>query len=175
MTSDKVEVARFGRAVGLKGEVKLHLLTDFPDSLKKRARFFWDKGALTLKSFNPHSLVASFEEIPDRTSAELLTNHHLYTTIEQTLQDCSLQEGEFFWFQVVGCEVFEEGELLGVVEGIERLGALDYLVIESESALAKQLGVKRFLVPYMDRFVLHADVENRRLECRGAKGIMEAS
>ncbi|VEG81899.1 21K [Wolinella succinogenes] len=168
-------MARFGRAVGLKGEVKLHLLTDFPETLKGGKSFLWEKGTLTLRSFNPHSNQARFDEINSREEAALLTNHLLYTTMEKTLQECTLEEGEHFWFEIVGCEVMEEGERLGKVEGIERLGAVDYLIIQTDPLLQKALGIKRFLVPYIDRFVLLADVKNRLVECSGAKGILEAS
>lgn len=59
--------------------------------------------------------------------------------------------------------------------GIERIGAVDYLIVQTDPLLQKELGIKRFLVPYIDRFVLLADVKNRLVECSGAKGILEAS
>ena len=172
---DGIEVARFGRAVGVKGEIKLHLLTDFPDSLKPGGSFFWEGGALTLHTFNPASSLACFDEIPHREAAEALTNKMLYTTLERTLSECPLGEDEYFWFQVIGCELFEEGECLGTVAGIERLGTTDYLVIKSEDMLAKSLRVKQFLVPYLEHFIIATDVKSRRIESKGARGIAEAS
>lgn len=75
----------------------------------------------------------------------------------------------------MGCELFEEGEHLGTVAGIERLGTTDYLVIKSEDMLAKSLKVKQFLVPYLEHFIIATDVKSRRIESKGARGIAEAS
>ncbi|MGP1450968.1 MAG: ribosome maturation factor RimM [Wolinella sp.] len=171
----RIEVARFGRAVGLKGEVKLHILTDFPELLGRDSQLFWDGGNLTLSSFNPHSNQARFDEIITRDDAQKLTNHMLYTTQESTIRDCVLDHGEYFWFEIVGCDVVEAGENLGKVDGVERIALVDYLIILTEPVLAKRLGVKRFLIPYIPQYVISTNIVARQIECVGARGILEAS
>jgi len=41
---DKLEIAKIGKAVGLAGEVKLHLHTDFIEQFKEGANFFLNDG-----------------------------------------------------------------------------------------------------------------------------------
>ena len=49
---DWVSVAKIGRPVGVKGEVLLHLLTDFPEVLKVGDTYFSQIGDLTIQSYN---------------------------------------------------------------------------------------------------------------------------
>ena len=57
---DWVSVAKIGRAVGVKGEVLLHLLTDFPESLKSGNTYFTQNGALTIQNYNKENSRVKF-------------------------------------------------------------------------------------------------------------------
>lgn len=71
----------------------------------------------------------------------------------------ALDEGEYYWFELIGLEVFDEhGSTLGVVERLFRTKAHDVLVVRDQEQ-------ERF-IPAVDRFVERVDIDNGRLIVR---------
>ena len=89
MNSDIVEVATIGRCVGLRGYLKLHNKSDFPEQYKKGATFF-DKNndQLIIKDYNREKELVLFENFDDLDLAKTLVNRTIYTTKELTRKNC---------------------------------------------------------------------------------------
>ncbi len=170
----KLAIARLGRSVGLKGDIKLHILTDFPEQFKKGATFETDRGTFTIEHVNFGRGTIKFAGIDTPEDAKKLTNAYLYSDEETTRENIDLGEDEYFWFDIIGCELFDGDELLGKIVDIERLPAADYLVVQTAQKLAKE-HAKRFLVPFQDRFIDDVDIKNKKVFAKGAKEILEAS
>ncbi len=137
---------------------------------------------LTLKSFNPHKQSAFFDEINSVESAKNLTSMLLYSSAFLTQKYCHLGENEHFWFEIVGMSVVDNGEIMGAVSDIERIGSVDYLLVATNPAiLAKypHIKAKKFYLPYIPRYILQ--VEKRANETKGtifvcdSLGILEES
>jgi 16S rRNA processing protein RimM len=86
-----------------------------------------------------------------------------------------LNEGEHFYFDIEGCTVVQADIVLGVVDEIQRLTDTDYLVIHTDEALVKEGLPKSFLLPYIDRYILNTDTEEKKIYTRDARDILEAS
>lgn len=157
---DWVSVAKIGRAVGFKGEVLLHLLSDFPESLQSGNIYLSQVGNLTLEYYQPKRSVAKFIQIDSKEATRQITNLILYTTQEQSKKQCKLKENEFFWFDIVGSAIVENGEILGWVNEIERFCEQDYLSVKTAFALVAQNLPKSFLIPYNARYIL--EVESKK-------------
>lgn len=73
-----------------------------------------------------------------------------------------LPEGEYYWFQLEGLDVFTvEGECLGTVHHLMETGSNDVLVIRASAASIDQ---RERLVPYLpDDVVREVDLDNRRM------------
>lgn len=173
--SDRVYIAKLGKSVGLKGENRLILDSDFPEQFYEGATFETKRGTLKVQYYNEDRGLIKFEGISTREDARALTNLELYTTQEATKEFCELEEGEYFWFDVIGCLVFEGDVLLGKVTSVERLEPTDYLMIKTDESLLEEKRAKSFMIPYIDHFVLNTDVENKRIEVEGGLDILEAS
>jgi len=172
---EKLPIARIGKTVGLRGDLRLNLLSDFPEQFKKGATFMSDKGNLTVSAFNAERGTIRFEGIDNIDDAKRLTNAYLYTTKEATEAVCQLKEGEYFWYQIIGLAVEDEGELLGKVKEIERLAGTDYLLVQTVPSLVESGFAKSFLIPYVDRYIDRVDLEAEKVLTTGAKAILEAS
>ncbi|EKY3401862.1 16S rRNA processing protein RimM, partial [Campylobacter jejuni] len=107
---DFVQVAKLGKTVGLKGYVKLHNLSDFSSQFKKDATFFIKniKEMLKIKHYNASNSTVLFENYEDIEKAKELINLILFQSIEKSRQTCKLKKDEFFYFDILECEVFEE-------------------------------------------------------------------
>jgi 16S rRNA processing protein RimM len=168
-------IAQLGKAVGLHGDLKLHLHTDFPEQFKQGQKYQSDRGPLEIAEINLPQNLIRFLGFQSRESAQKLTNAKLFATMEQTQQDCELKEGEHFWFEVVGSRLVENDELIGVVTEILRMTHIDYLQIQTDSRLV-QLGMPTsFLIPYIPRYIIQTDTAQKRILAKDAKEILEAS
>ena len=171
-----LHIATIGKTVGLAGDMKLHIKSDFPEQFVKGATFFVNKKEnITLEDVNMQRGLIKISGYSTPESAKKFTNAKLYTTIEKTKEQCRLEEGQFFWFDIVGCSVYEDGNLLGVVGEIERIAIADYLQIKTDEKLVKTGHAKSFLVPYQDPFIMKTDIEQKVIEVSGAMDILEAS
>jgi len=163
---------------GLRGEVKVFPLTDFPERFEKKvpilarhesgrelmlhpvsARFH--KGMIILK-------VEEFDEINQTIpwlKSELL--------IPET-DLMPLPEGRYYIHQIIGLEVFlEDGCHVGTVTDVLQPGANDvYVVRLSESGQKLPLESKEeVLLPVIDDVILNTDIVNKRLIVRLLAGL----
>ena len=175
-TNSLIEVAQVGRLVGLKGELKLHLHCDFPEQFKKGKTFLTSKNeTLEILSYNSARELVSFVGYQSREVAAKLVNTLLFTTEENSQKECHLQEGEFFWFDLIGARIIDNGQCLGVVEEIERIAHCDYLVITTDEKLVNEGQVKSFYIPYIERYVVSFDKEAKEIITQDGLGILENS
>lgn len=174
-TTEKLYIAQVGRTVGLWGDLKFHLHTDFPEQFRKGASFESNRGTLTIADVNMGRGIVRFVGYEGVDAAKKLTNTKLYATPEQTRANCDLKEGQHFWFDVIGCEVKDGEEILGRVQEIQRMADTDYLVIDTASDLVEAGLPKQFLLPYIDRYIIRTDVEKKTVYTQDAKEILEAS
>ena len=175
MSKENFFIAQIGRTIGLWGDLKLHLHTDFPEQFKVGQSYSTSRGELTIAKIDFKRGIVCFRGYESIDSAKRLTNLKLYATEAQTKEACTLKEGEHFWFDVIGCRVDEGGRDLGVVEDIQRLAETDYLSIKTDSSLVEQGLPKQFLVPYIERYVIETDTQEGVVFVKDAIDILEAS
>lgn len=151
MNDALVLVAKLGRTVGVQGFVRLHNLSDFPEQFECGASFF-DKNSRVLKIKARNAQSVLFEGFESLECAKTLVNLELFQSVEKSRASCKLNEGEFFYFDIIGLEVFENGLLLGVVKDILPAGN-DLLLIKSDESLVKKGFASEFYLPYVDFYV----------------------
>jgi len=175
--NNKVYVAKLGKAVGLKGHLRLFIDSDFPEQFKKGSTFLTNKNfQLTILEYLKDRDLVSFEGFSDIESAKKLTNTELYTTIEQTKEFCKLKDNEFFWFDLISCEVYEDNLKLGVVSDVHRFPLNDYLEVKTDSQLVEKGLPKIFLIPHIfETFIQRVDIENKKIFAINAFDILENS
>ena len=171
-----LQVAKIGRLVGLRGELKLNIHCDFPEQFHPNASFITDKNFnLEINSYDKNRKTVSFKGYSSREDAAKLVNINLFTTKENSQKECNLQEGEFFWFDMIGSVLKDEDEVLGVVQDIERVGAVDYLIIKTHNSFVEKNLPKLFYVPYIDRYIVDFNKEMKVVKSKDTLGILENS
>ena len=169
---NKIPIAKIGKTYGIKGWQKIHLLTDFPEQFKPTTTFESDKINLTIEKIDLKRKLVKFKGIDTPEDAKKLTNRVLYTTEEKTKENIKLKKDEYFWFDILGCDVVENDTLLGKVTDIERVD-VDYLVIRTDKELVNRGFPKRFLIDFK-RHVKDVDVEQKKITASGAIDILES-
>ena len=173
--SNRFQVAKLGKAVGIHGEMKFHLKTDFPEQFKLGTCFKTKRGELVIENYNPERDLVKFKGYNSAEDAKKLTNLDLFVSEEETRDGITPEEGQYFWFDIVGSNVYEGDLLLGKVAEVERLGVTDYLKLETDADLVSKKMPNSFLIPYLDNFVLEVDTETKIIKVQGGFDILEAS
>lgn len=156
-------------AYGIKGWVKIHAFLDEADDIKRFDVKCRRPGSQVLQSINivalkPHGkgLVAQIDGCNDRNAAELLTACELLVDSEALPR---LDEGDFYWRDLIGLEVTSEFEgkhyKLGCVDALFETGANDVLVVKSCQGSVDK---RERLIPYLpDDVVLSIDVDTKQM------------
>jgi 16S rRNA processing protein RimM len=175
---DKIYIAKIGKTVGLKGLLKLHIDTDFPEQFKIDATFTTNRNqTLTIESINKNNNTVKFFGIDNIEDAQKYINSQIFTTQEDTIKNCSLNEKEFFWFDIMNCNIIEEDKWLGKIIDIHRYPSEDYLEISVSTEILEfnDKFPKTFLIPYTDHYIINVDLDKKVIEVQNAFDILEAS
>ncbi|MCP4971335.1 MAG: 16S rRNA processing protein RimM [Arcobacter sp.] len=175
--NDKIYVAKLGKAVGLKGHLRLIIDSDFPSQFKKNAIFTTNKSIeLKVQEYNTSRELIKFDTYDDVETAKRLTNQELYVSYEDTKENCKLDNNQYFWFDLIDCKIVENKKTLGIVKDIHRYPTNDYFEIITEPSLI-DLGLpKVFLVPYIfDNYIVSVDVDSKVIETKNCFEILENS
>lgn len=175
MSNDSSLIAQIGRTIGLWGDLKFHLHTDFPEQFKIGTSYQSDRGTLTISDINIERGMIRFVGYESVDAAKKLTNTKIYTTIEQTKANCDLKQGEYFWFDLIGCSVKQDDIVLGTIEEVQRMADTDYFSVKTSDDLIEQGLAKHFLLPYIDRYIASVDIDAKIVYTKDAKDILEAS
>jgi len=171
-----LHIATIGKTVGIKGDMKFHDKSDFPEQFYDGATFFTNlKREITLNDVNLERGTVKIAGINTIEDAKRFTNVKLFTTREETRKNCHLDDGEYFWFDLEDCKLYEDGKLLGVVDDVERIAITNYLNIKTDDALIQNGKAKRFLLPFEKPFLISTDIDKKVITVTGAMDILEAS
>jgi 16S rRNA processing protein RimM len=171
---NKIPIAKIGKTYGVKGWIKIHFLTDFPEQFKAGKSFLSDKITLTIENINRKNNTIKFLGFDTPEVAKKLTNRTIYSDETKSHNDIKLKKDEYFWFDIIGCKVYEENKLLGVVEDINRINDIDYIVVKVDKSMQTDGQPKRFLFDYR-RHIVEVDTENKKLTVQNTIPILEAS
>jgi 16S rRNA processing protein RimM len=177
MNSNNIYVAKLGKSVGLKGHLKLHIDSDFPEQFVKDAIFKTNRNIeLKVVEYNKNREMILFENYQDIDLSKKLINQELFSNPEQTRINCNLKENEFFWFDLIDCDVYEDDLKLGMVKDIHRYPISDYLEITTDASLVEKKLPTTFLLPHLfDKYIVSVDIENKRINTKSAYEILENS
>lgn len=136
MTKRWFNVGKIVNTHGIKGEVRVISKTDFAEERYKPGNtlylFMDGRNEPVEVTVNTHRLhkqfhLLQFKERQNLNEVEELKNAIIKVPEEELGE---LNEGEFYFHEIIGCEVFtEEGELIGKVKEILTPGANDVWVI----------------------------------------------
>jgi len=132
---DRLVVALVRGVHGLRGAVRVEILTDRPEDRYAVGSVLHREGSDEPLTVTWSSAVADgpgwrlqFAEIPDRTSAETLKGVYLEIDVRP---DAALPRGTYFWHEVVGTSVTStDGTVLGSVRDVYRSGGAEVYIVD---------------------------------------------
>jgi 16S rRNA processing protein RimM len=164
------ELGKFGRAQGLRGEVRFWAHNPNSPLLKKgqQARIGLAKSSTVLVTINRlrrdgKGLVIGLEGCTDRTAAEALTGQYWYFSRSEFKP---LGHNEVYVADLIGLNAIQtDGTSLGPVTDVVEVGPNLILMIK--------VGHREIMVPYVDDFVGDVDLEQGELRIRVVDGLLD--
>ena len=165
----RVVVARVGRALGVKGDLLVDVLTDEPERrLSAGCDVILGDRTLRIESARPHGnrLAVHFAHVDDRSVAEQLTGGLL--EVDRDPSERPEDPEEFYDDDLVGLEVMtESGERVGSVTEVLHLPAQDVLAVRATPEGPE------VLVPFVTEIVPVVDIDAGRIVIRPPEGLIE--
>jgi 16S rRNA processing protein RimM len=167
---DWVPVGDITKTHGLKGEVKLRPLVIDPSLVQgvRRARIVGDDvepEEVVLEKVRGQGgrWIVKFKDCKSIEEAQVLVGRSLEVFSEDFQP---LPEGEYYWFQIEGLQVFdEEDRYYGTVNEIIVTGSNDVYVVQD--------GDKELLLPMIDSVVKSIDLKENKLIFHIIEGLLE--
>ncbi|MEG0277174.1 MAG: ribosome maturation factor RimM [Coprobacillus sp.] len=161
---EQVIVGKIVNTHGLKGELKVKSSTDFiEERFEKGSHLFIeyqghniDMEVIGYRIHKGHVLV-TFKDHQDINLVEKYKGCMLYADKDDSLLD----DGEYYVSDLIGCEVYDQNQLIGKVKDVQLYEHHDILVVE---------GDKRVLIPYVDAFIESEDIELKRIDVHLIEG-----
>ena len=158
-SNERIVIGRVGAAHGIRGELRIIPLTDFPERFAALREVMVGDELLHIESVKPQgkNFLICFREYAVREEAQRLTGRLL--TVARA-EAAPLDVGEYYVFDIVGLTVYdEEDNELGTVENVLRTGSNDVYAVRSEDG-------REILIPALRAVVREIDVPGGRMTVR---------
>jgi 16S rRNA processing protein RimM len=159
--NNKILVAECSKVHGLQGAFQLKELGAAALSLKKDLLIILKNSKKEIEAKvefvrgMDKKRIIKFYEINDRNEAEVILPFEVYLKSSDDLKP--LSQGEYYPFELEGCEAFlENDELVGVVKMFYNSGAQNILLIEKKDGEELDL-------PLINSFVLKVDKKQKKM------------
>ena len=160
----EVIVGRVSGAWGLRGDLKIQLLTDFPSRFSPGSVVYLEGEPARVERSRPirGGMLVKLDVVNDRTRAESLGGHFLSIPEREV---GPLPEGSYYHFQIIDARVWsDQGEYLGQVAEILTTGSNDVYVVKGSDR-------KELLIPALEGVILAVDLFQNRITVRLPEGL----
>ena len=156
----------FGAAIGLKGEIKINLLTSSVDIFKSLDHYYNHDQSIEWKFDFIHMRHQKCVGLPshckNRDDAENLKNQKIFVAKENFPKNKS---NEYYVNDLIGCKInHENGTFIGNVISVDNFGAGDLI-----ETIYKENNI---YIPLNDENVLSVNIENKKIIVNPIKGII---
>jgi 16S rRNA processing protein RimM len=166
------EVGKIVNTHGVKGELKILSVTDFPEERYRKGNQLLlchptlsEPISVTVESARMHknSYIVKFKQFNNINEVEKYKGGAIKISDDDRGE---LDEDEFYYDEILGCQVItDEGETLGVIKEILATGANDVWVVRPEKG-------KDILLPYIDDCILEVNIPERKIKVHVMEGLI---
>lgn len=174
MPEQLLTVGKLVNTHGIKGEIKVLAITDFPEErFAKGKRLFLIPGDgtpsfwITVESsrFHKNTYILKVEGFTNINQVEKYKGSVLKVSQDDLVE---LPDNEYYYHDIIGCNVFaddNEDKSLGIITEIMSTGANDVWVVKPVSG-------SDILIPVIDEVVLDVDVTNKKVKIYLMEGLL---
>ena len=161
------EIGQISNTHGLKGEMKVRPFTEKNEDYAKLENILVDFNR-TLKEYTVESVryqkdvvLMKLKGVDDIEEAEKLKGHYIKIPRDSAKK---INEDEYFIADLLGCEVYQDETLLGVLDDVFTAGGSDVYVV-------KRKGKQDLLLPAISSVIKKVDVVNQKVFVEVPRGL----
>lgn len=172
--NDYLRIAHIVDAHSLNGRLKIAVTSDNPERFNVGNTVYIERensqSEYKITEFKPvkgRVALLGLNGILDRTAAEVLKGANIFIAkkeAERTREQ--LADDSFYYYDIIGCDIFMNGKKFAVVTDIMEAGSGNILVIRTN-------GGKSFLIPFVASMVDTSNIANRRIDISPVEGLFD--
>lgn len=159
-----LEVGKIVTTHGIKGEVKVQVITDNLSRFDKGNVLYVgenkEKIIINNSRFQKNMILLSFNNIININDVLKYVEKMLYVDIDEVRD-----EDEIYYDDLIGCDVFVDDQLVGVVEDVIE-------VPQGEILKILKTNKKYALIPYVDEFIVDVDIIEKKIIIDPIEGLL---
>lgn len=162
LLNGKIAVAILGKTHGLKGELKLHPFTNFPEIIEsleeiflynEKTKQFMVATVENLRLADGYYII-KLNGVENVENARKFVGSKVYINKDELP---NLSKDEYYFFEIVGSQVIDEsGKVLGVVDEVIQTGSNDVIVVNKNKE-------DEILIPVIYDYIITLDKENKKI------------
>ena len=166
--NDCYQLGEIIKTHGLNGEVSISLDVDFPDDYQNLESVFLEQQGKLIPFFidtiqiNGNKALVKFEDIDSLDDAKSIIKAKLYLSLSLLPE---LEKSQYYFHDLVDCEVFEVGSKLGIVKEVIDLNGNQLLAVDVED--------KEVLIPLKDEILIKVDVGAKKVNVKLPDGLLD--
>lgn len=152
-TDKKIIIGKIGAAHGVRGDMKVYPLTDFPDRFNTIKKAFIDDKEIDIIStrYQNNFVVMKVKGVNSREEVARYTNKLLKINRSDVPP---LNEGEYYSFDIIGLKVINQDDVvLGEIIEILKTGSNDVYITKTPEG-------KQLLIPALKKVVTEINIED---------------
>ncbi len=175
---DLIAIGKIVKTIGIRGNLKVIPLTDFPDRFYSTKKFFlfnekgnqfqineilggYDFAFSECKVFDKYINV-KLEQYDSIEKSKELVN---FIIMIEEKDRVKLEDGSFYFYELIDSEVYDNGTMIGRVISILNYGSGDLFNVKYAD--------KEVLIPFNNEFVKNIDVRNKRIDVQLIEGFLD--
>jgi 16S rRNA processing protein RimM len=168
--TDWITVGEITGAHGIRGQVKVASLTDFAEQRFAIGSELYierlqKKMKITESQIHKGLYLLKLDGINDRDLAQALLHSYVQIDINDLAE---LPEGQYYHFQLIGMQVYEDDTLLGEIIDVRPTGANDVYYIKTPDGSHGG----EILLPALKDVVLDVDLSMRKMQVKVPAGLL---
>lgn len=172
-------IGKITKSIGVKGHLKVIPLTDFPDRfLKLKEVYLFDelkdklvtdtKTQKLLFRLKDTTLGSNFIKLKldgynDINEVDIFYNKLICIDEKKRVK---LPKGLYYYYEMIGCDVYEGEIYLGKVVKIDNFGSSDILFIMTNKG-------NEIMIPLLKEFVIKIDIIKKRIDVKLIEGLID--
>ena len=167
---DLLAVGRVRKAFGIKGEIIVAPMTDFPDRFRKLENAYIGRSSADARpvsldhvSVEPRGVRVKLAGIDSRNEAEKIVGLLVFVDSARRVQ---LEKGRYFIHDLIGLTVIDQkGNSIGTLKNVLKLPAQDVYLVERNG--------REIMLPAVKEFVTSVDVDGGTISVRLIDGMLD--
>lgn len=153
---------------GLNGEVGISLDVDFPDEYQNLESVFLEQQGKLVPFFidtiqiNKTKALVKFDDLDTLDDAKSIVKSKLFLPLNSLPE---LDDGQYYFHDLVDCEVFENETKLGIIKEVIDLNGNQLINIDSNG--------KEILIPLKDEILTSVDTKAKRIRVKLPEGLLD--